>query len=80
MRPNNLTRDVIKPLERAGIIYHKNRPTTRPESSHPNKKEKAYFILDDAYEEIYQELKKLGLKFIPFVKGNVIDDKMEKFR
>jgi hypothetical protein len=43
MKKNNLSRDVIKPLEYLDVIYHEQRPTTSG-SSHPNKKEHAYFI------------------------------------
>jgi hypothetical protein len=44
MRPNNLSRDMISPLEKMKLIYHERRATTKPGSSHPNKRENVYYL------------------------------------
>lgn len=44
MRPSNLSRDVISPLEKMNLVYHEKRATTKPNSSHPNKRENVYYL------------------------------------
>jgi hypothetical protein len=44
MEASNLSRDLIVPLEKMDLIYYETRATTKPNSSHPNKRENAYYI------------------------------------
>jgi hypothetical protein len=53
----HLSSRVTTPLKKMGLINFKTRPTTNPESSHPNKSENAWFIertsMSKAFEVLY---------------------------
>jgi hypothetical protein len=56
MEPSNLSRDIIRPLEKMKLVSHKSRPTTKPKSSHPNKHENVYYLKRENMRNIFNIL------------------------
>jgi len=44
MPPGNISQRVTAPLEDKDLICHEKRQTTKPNSTHPNKEEKAWYL------------------------------------
>jgi len=60
---SHLSSRVTKPLQKLGLIDYKSRPTTKPRSSHPNKRENAWYIKRFSMENVFNILYSIFEKY-----------------